>query len=58
MELERRSFNVRNCVEEVLDLFAAEIRIKRLEAVYLVAPDVPSNFIGDAICACARFWST
>jgi signal transduction histidine kinase/DNA-binding response OmpR family regulator len=49
MELERRSFNVRNCVEEALDLFAAEIRIKRLEAVYLVAPDVPSHFIGDAM---------
>jgi signal transduction histidine kinase/DNA-binding response OmpR family regulator len=49
MELERRSFNVRNCVEEALDLFAAEIRIKRLEAVYLVAPDVPSHLIGDAM---------
>jgi signal transduction histidine kinase/CheY-like chemotaxis protein len=49
MELESRSFNVRNCVEEALDLFAAQIRIKGLEAVYLVAPDVPSNLIGDAM---------
>jgi signal transduction histidine kinase/DNA-binding response OmpR family regulator len=49
MELESRSFNVRNCVEEALDLFAAQIRIKRLEAVYLVAPDVPSHLIGDAM---------
>ena len=47
MELESRSFNVRNCVEEALDLFAAQIRIKGLEAVYLVAPDVPSHLIGD-----------
>jgi len=47
MELESRSFNVRNCVEEALALFAAQIRIKGLEAVYLVAPDVPSHLIGD-----------
>jgi signal transduction histidine kinase/DNA-binding response OmpR family regulator len=49
MELESRSFNVRNCVEEALDLFGAQIRTKGLEAVYLVAPDVPSNLIGDAM---------
>ena len=49
MELESRSFNIRNCVEEALDLFAAQIRIKGLEAVYLVAPDVPSSLIGDAM---------
>jgi signal transduction histidine kinase/DNA-binding response OmpR family regulator len=49
MKLESRPFNVRNCVEEALDLFAAEIRIKGLEAVYLVAADVPSHLIGDSM---------
>jgi signal transduction histidine kinase/DNA-binding response OmpR family regulator len=49
MELENRAFNLRDCVEEALDLFAAQIRIKGLEAVYQVAPDVPSNLIGDAM---------
>ena len=49
MELESRAFNVRDCVEEALDLFAAQIRVKGLEAVYQVAPDVPSNLIGDAM---------
>jgi len=49
MELESRSFNVRHCVEEALDLFAAQIRVKLLEAVYLVAPEVPSELIGDAM---------
>jgi signal transduction histidine kinase/CheY-like chemotaxis protein len=49
MELESRSFNVRNCVEEALALFAGEIRIKGLEAVYLVAPEVPSHLTGDAM---------
>jgi CheY-like chemotaxis protein len=36
-------------VEEALDLFAAQIRIKRLEAVYLIAPDVPADLVGDAL---------
>jgi signal transduction histidine kinase/CheY-like chemotaxis protein len=49
MKLETRPFNVRNCVEESLDLFAAEIRIRGLEAVYLVASDVPSHLIGDSM---------
>jgi len=49
LELESRSFNVRDCVEEALGLFAAEIRIKGLEAVSLVAPDVPFHLIGDAM---------
>src|SRR3984957_19091421 len=47
MDLESRSFNVRDCVEEALDLFGAQIRMKGLEAVYDVAPDVPSHLIGD-----------
>jgi signal transduction histidine kinase/DNA-binding response OmpR family regulator/HPt (histidine-containing phosphotransfer) domain-containing protein len=49
MQLESRSFNLRHCVEEALDLFAAQIRVKRLEAVYLVAPDIPSHLTGDAM---------
>jgi signal transduction histidine kinase/CheY-like chemotaxis protein len=47
MTLERRSFNIRDCVEGALDLFGAQIRIKGLEAVYLVASGVPSHLIGD-----------
>jgi CheY-like chemotaxis protein len=47
MTLEHRSFNIRDCVEEALDLFGAQIRIKGLEAVYLVAREVPSHLIGD-----------
>jgi signal transduction histidine kinase/CheY-like chemotaxis protein len=49
MELESCSFNVRNCVEEALGLFAAQIQTKGLEAVYLVAPEVPSHLTGDAM---------
>jgi signal transduction histidine kinase/CheY-like chemotaxis protein len=49
MRLEKRSFNLAHCVEEALDLFAAQIRIKRLEAAYLVAPAIPPHLIGDAM---------
>ena len=47
MEMESRSFNLRECVEESLDLFATQIRLKNLEAAYLIAPDIPTLLIGD-----------
>jgi PAS domain S-box-containing protein len=49
MQLESRSFNLERCIEEAIDLFAAPIRIKGLEAVYLVAPEIPFNLMGDAL---------
>jgi PAS domain S-box-containing protein len=49
MQLETRSFNLERCIEEAIDLFAAPIRIKGLEAVYLVAPEIPFNLMGDAL---------
>jgi len=49
MQLETRSFNLERCIEEAIDLFAAPIRIKGLEAVYLVAPEIPSNLMGDSL---------
>jgi PAS domain S-box-containing protein len=49
MQLETRSFNLERCIEEAIDLFAAPIRIKGLEAVYLVAPEIPANLLGDSL---------
>ncbi|MEZ0296683.1 MAG: response regulator [Candidatus Methylacidiphilales bacterium] len=49
MQLESRPFNLQKCIEESVDLFAAQIRVKRLEVVYLIAPDVPANLEGDAM---------
>jgi signal transduction histidine kinase/CheY-like chemotaxis protein len=49
MELESRSFSVQQCIEEAMDLFAAQIRIKRLEGVYLVEAGVPSHVVGDVM---------
>ena len=49
MTLEARPFNVRQTVEEALDLFSAQIRAKRLEGLYLISPSVPLNLVGDAM---------
>ena len=49
MQIESHPFNLRDCVEEALDLFAAQIRLKHLEAVYLVDTDIPSHLVGDSL---------
>jgi two-component system sensor histidine kinase/response regulator len=48
LEMENRSFDLRQCVEESIDVFAAQIRAKHLEAIYLVAPEIPTFVTGDA----------
>jgi PAS domain S-box-containing protein len=48
LELEKRSFNLQQCLEEAFDIFAIQIRSKGLEGVYLVAPEIPTNLTGDA----------
>jgi CheY-like chemotaxis protein len=47
MRVESRSFNLRECVEESIDLFATQIRLKNLEVAYLIASDVPAQVMGD-----------
>ena len=49
LELESRSFNLRQCIEEAFDLFAASIRSKHLEVNVLIAPEVPSHVMGDTM---------
>jgi signal transduction histidine kinase/DNA-binding response OmpR family regulator len=49
MELENRAFSLRQCIEDVMDLFAVKIREKKLEAGYLIASEVPSNLMGDSV---------
>ena len=48
MNLEKRSFSVAECVEEAVDLFVSPIRKKKLEAAYLITPEVPASLIGDS----------
>jgi signal transduction histidine kinase/DNA-binding response OmpR family regulator len=49
MGLETSPFHLQQCVEEAVDLFAAQIRFKRLEAVYLIAPGIPGELMGDSM---------
>jgi signal transduction histidine kinase/DNA-binding response OmpR family regulator len=49
LTLENRPFHLRECVEDALDLFSSQIRAKHLEGIYLIAPSVPLNLVGDAI---------
>lgn len=47
LELEEQPFNLRNCVEECLELLAPKASIKNLELAYLMEHNIPVNMIGD-----------
>ncbi len=47
IRLEQRDFDLRNCVEDVLDLFAPKAAEKALDLVYDLEPDVPISIKGD-----------
>ncbi len=49
MQLENEPFDLHRCVEEALDLFAAQIQLKHLEAFYLISPAIPASLDGDAM---------
>lgn len=47
MELEHIEFDLRDCVEDVLDLFASRASNANLDLCYWFEPNVPSKIIGD-----------
>ena len=47
MELEREDFNLRNCIEDVLDIFGTKASQAGLDLVYQIDEDVPLQIIGD-----------
>ncbi len=49
MELEEIDFDLRTCIEEVLDVFAAKAGQQGLDLVYEIDHDVPSQIIGDSL---------
>jgi signal transduction histidine kinase/ligand-binding sensor domain-containing protein/DNA-binding response OmpR family regulator len=49
MELEEKDFDLRNCVEEVLDLFANKASDLRLDLLYELDHDVPEHIVGDSL---------
>ncbi|WP_262711553.1 hybrid sensor histidine kinase/response regulator [Dyadobacter luticola] len=48
MELEMISFDLRDCIEGVLDLFSSKAATIGLDLVYEIDPQVPSQIIGDS----------
>ena len=49
IELENADFDLRNCIEEVLDVFSAKATQTGLDLVYQLDAKVPSQIIGDSL---------
>jgi CheY-like chemotaxis protein len=49
LELDCQPFNIRDCIEETLDLLAPKAAEKKLELAYLIYKNTPSCLYGDAI---------
>jgi CheY-like chemotaxis protein/HPt (histidine-containing phosphotransfer) domain-containing protein len=47
LELETRSFELRTCIEEALDLLAAKAAEKELDLAYQLADEIPTHVQGD-----------
>lgn len=49
MELEQRDFDLRTCIEDVLDVFAGKAGKLGLDLVYEIDYNVPAQIIGDSL---------
>lgn len=49
MEIENRDFDLRTCIEEVLDVFAGKAGQLGLDLVYEIDHNVPAQIIGDSL---------
>ena len=49
MEIEYRDFDLRTCIEEVLDVFAGKAGQMGLDLVYEIDADVPAQILGDSL---------
>ncbi len=49
MELEHEDFNLRSCIEEVLDIFGTKVADIGIEIAYYMEEDVPQQISGDKV---------
>lgn len=49
LELESEDFNLRKCIEDVLDIFAVKSAELQLDLVYHIEEDVPLQIVGDQL---------
>ncbi|MBW4556953.1 MAG: response regulator [Trichormus sp. ATA11-4-KO1] len=47
LELEEKPFDLRACIEKVIDLLAPKASEKNIELAYLIKPQVPAQIMGD-----------
>ncbi len=47
MEIDHQEFNLRNCVEEVFDLFSARTKESEIDLIYEIDPAIPVQLISD-----------
>ena len=48
LELEQQDFNLRECVEGIMDLFATKAAAQKLDLIYQIDSRIPVNIIGDS----------
>ncbi len=49
MELDPHDFNLRQCVEEVLDLFSSKAAVSGIDLIYHLDPAIPSMVVADGM---------
>lgn len=49
MELEAKDFNLRVCIEEILDVFAVKAASLKLDLLCQIEADVPAQVVGDSL---------
>jgi signal transduction histidine kinase/CheY-like chemotaxis protein/ligand-binding sensor domain-containing protein len=48
LELEQKDFNLRTCIEEVLDVFAEKATQSGLDLIYQIDENIPADIVGDS----------
>lgn len=49
MEIDAHPFNLRNCIEDVLDLVASKANQQNIDLGYLIEPNIPNFIISDVV---------
>jgi len=49
LELEQKDFNLRTCIEEVLDVFAEKATQSGLDLIYQIDENIPADIVGDSV---------
>lgn len=49
LELDQHTFELRNCVEDIMDLFSVKAAEKNLDLIYQIDPQIPAQIIADGM---------